>query len=416
MATRRGSTPGAAEPKDPGASLRESFAEPVLERLLQHKLRQLNLDARGSEWLDKERISQAVNALTRLSSTTLLDANTVSTDLLVTGTTVDGLPGWDSGRDQRVQYIDWTHPERNDFLVVSQFRMDVPGTSARMSSSRTWCCSSTAFRWWSLSAKSLPCMAVLSPQRSTSCAATLTSAGPRRTAEGSEPLFRTVQLTVATTGDKAMLGTYTSHADHYSVWRDPYPLTKAELATERGKKKDALWAQEILAAGVLRPAQLLDIVKNFVIFMDVATDGGGTRRVKIAPRYQQYRAVNRAVRRLLTGKTKQQDGKDDRRGGIVWHTQGSGKSLTMVFLVRKMRSTPGLSQFKIVLVTDRTQLQTQLSKTAVLTGEKPDVVKRSAGVPATLPEARRWPGLHHAPKAGGRRQGEAGRRRGRPHP
>lgn len=380
----RGSTPGAVEPKDPGASLRESFAEPVLERLLRRKLRQLNLDAHGSEWLDKERISQAVNALTRLSSTTLLDANTVSTDLLVTGTTVDGLPGWDSGRDQRVQYIDWTHPERNDFLVVSQFRMDVPGTSGQKSVVPDLVlfvngiplvvieCKKPAVHGGSLSA-AIDQLRRYANQR-----------GAKTHGEGSEPLFRTVQLTVATTGDKAMLGTYTSHADHYSVWRDPYPLSKADLASELGKSKDALWAQEILAAGVLRPALLLDIVKNFVIFMDVATDGGGTRRVKIAPRYQQYRAVNRAVLRLLTGKTKQQDGKDDRRGGIVWHTQGSGKSLTMVFLVRKMRSTPGLSQFKIVLVTDRTQLQTQLSKTAVLTGEKPDVVKRSAGVPATL--------------------------------
>jgi type I restriction enzyme R subunit len=380
----RGSTPGVAEPKDPGASLRGSFAEPVLERLLRRKLRELNLDADGSEWLDEVRISQAANALTRLPSTTLLEANTVSTDLLLTGSTVDGLPGWDSGRDQRVQYIDWVRPERNDFLVISQFRMDVPGTSGQKSVVPDLVlfvngiplvvieCKKPGMHGGSLS-QAIDQLRRYANQR-----------GAKKYSEGSEPLFRTVQLTVATTGDKAMLGTYTSHADHYSVWRDPYPLTKADLAAELGKREDALWAQEILAAGVLRPVQLLDIVKNFVVFMDVATDEGGTRRVKIAPRYQQYRAVNRAVQRLLTGKTKRQDGKDDRRGGIVWHTQGSGKSLTMVFLVRKMRSTPGLSQFKIVLVTDRTQLQTQLSKTAALTGEKPDVVKRSAGVPAAL--------------------------------
>ncbi|MCZ4120802.1 type I restriction endonuclease subunit R [Streptomyces sp. H39-S7] len=380
----RGSTTVAVEPKDAGGSLRDSFAEPVLERLLRRKLRELNRDAHGVEWLDKVRASQAVNALTRLPSTTLLEANTLSTDLLLTGFSVDGLPGWDSGREQRVQYIDWAHPERNDFLVVSQFRMDVIGTSGQKS----------VIPDLVLFVNGIP-LVVVECKKPTMHGGSISQAidqlrrysnqrGAKTHREGSEPLFRTVQLTVATTGDKAMLGTYTSHADHYTVWRDPYPLAKVDLAVELGKNKDALWAQDILAAGVLRPGQLLDIVKNFVVFMDVATDEGGSRRVKIAPRYQQYRAVNRAVQRLLTGKTRLQDGKDDRRGGIVWHTQGSGKSLTMVFLVRKMRSTAGLSQFKIVLVTDRTQLQTQLSKTVELTSEKSDVVKRSIGVPAVL--------------------------------
>ena len=73
--------------------------------------------------------------------------------------------------------------------------------------------------------------------------------------------------------------------------------------------------------------------------------------------------------RLRTGKTRKQDGEHDRRGGIVWHTQGSGKSLTMVFLVRKMRSMPELRRFKVVVVTDRKDLQKQLSDTARLTGE-----------------------------------------------
>ncbi|CAM5537517.1 DEAD/DEAH box helicase family protein [Streptomyces violaceorubidus] len=312
----RGGAPNAMEPKDPRASLRGSFSEPVLERLLRRKLRGLNLDAHGSEWLDEERISQAVNALTRLSSTTLLEANTVSTDLLLTGITVDGLPGWDGGRDQRVQYVDWAYPERNDFLVISQFRMDVPGTAGQKSVVPDLVlfvngiplvvieCKKPGMHGGSLS-QAIDQLRRYANQR-----------GAKTHGEGSEALFRTVQLTVATTGDKAMLGTYTSHADHYSVWRDPYPLAKDDLAAELAKSKDALWAQEILAAGVLRPAQLLDIVKNFVVFMDVATDEGGTRRVKIAPRYQQYRAVNRAVQRLLTGKTKRQDGKDDRRGGI----------------------------------------------------------------------------------------------------
>jgi type I restriction enzyme R subunit len=66
------------------------------------------------------------------------------------------------------------------------------------------------------------------------------------------------------------------------------------------------------------------------------------RTVKVVARYQQYRAVHRAIERLSTGRTRAQDGESDRRGGIIWHTQGSGKSLTMVFLVRAMRTHQAL--------------------------------------------------------------------------
>src|SRR6202044_3772426 len=99
---------------------------------------------------------------------------------------------------------------------------------------------------------------------------------------------------------------------------------------------------------VLHPARLLDIVHNYVTFM--TTSSG--RTIKVVPRYQQHRAVSRAVERLEHRPTRAQDraaggeGKD-RRGGIIWHTQGSGKSLTMSFLVRKVRTVPGLQKTKI---------------------------------------------------------------------
>ena len=137
---------------------------------------------------------------------------------------------------------------------------------------------------------------------------------------------------------------------------------------------------------MLRPAHLLDIVRNFTLFMPI--EG---RTVKIVGRYQQYRAVQRSIERLTTGKTRLEDGEFDRRGGIVWHTQGSGKSLTMVFLIRKMRTLPELRRFKVVVVTDRTDLQRQLSETAALTGETVDVGKSVAKVKELL--ARPGPGL-----------------------
>ena len=131
-----------------------------------------------------------------------------------------------------------------------------------------------------------------------------------------------------------------------------------------GKPAAELTGQELLVAGMLTPANLLDLVRHFTLFTEV-----NGRRIKIVARYQQYRAVLKPLDRLRTGKTRLADGEHDRRGGLVWHTQGSGKSLTMVFLVRAMRSDPVLRAFKVVVVTDRTDLEKQLAETAKLSGE-----------------------------------------------
>ncbi len=104
---------------------------------------------------------------------------------------------------------------------------------------------------------------------------------------------------------------------------------------------------------MLDPRNLLDIVRVFTAFK---TDDKG-RKIKVVGRYQQFRAVKIATQRLIEGKNPIE------RGGIIWHTQGSGKSLTMMFMVREMKLRPELMSWKIIFVTDRTQLEEQLSGT-----------------------------------------------------
>ncbi|TDO10503.1 MULTISPECIES: DEAD/DEAH box helicase family protein [Halomonas] len=117
----------------------------------------------------------------------------------------------------------------------------------------------------------------------------------------------------------------------------------------------------------------------------------GGQEIKLVCRYQQYRGMTRAVERLKQGKTRREDGESDRRGGIVWHTQGSGKSLSMVFLVRKLRTDPALRRFKVVVITDRKDLQAQLSATAELTGESVEKAGNTAQLKKLL--GRDGPGL-----------------------
>ena len=380
-----GALPGAPAPTDPARSGRESFGEVFLTGRLRSALLTLNPGPAGEPWLDDRRIAQAVNALIRIGAPSLLEANQRATDLLLNGTTVDGLPGWEGGRDQRVHFIDWAHPERNDFVVVSQLRVDIPGTQGK----RFVVPDEVLF------VNGIPLVVVECKKPGTQGAILeavkqLHRYAERRASavqEGNARLFHAVQLTVATSGDRALLGTFTADPEHYAPWRDPYPLARDELAQRLAKRQNAVTAQDVLVGVVAHPYRLLDIVHNYVTFKQ--TDDG--RTVKIAPRYQQYRAVDKAIARLRAGKTRQGDGHADRRGGIVWHTQGSGKSLTMTFLVRKLRATPDLAATKVVVVTDRNQLQGQLSGTMELTGERIEVAKRVASAKRLL--SRHGPGV-----------------------
>ena len=383
-----GAPPGTAVPDHPAASGRTAFSEVFLEECLRDQLRRINRGPDGRPWLDDLRISQAVGALARLSAPSLLEANLRATELLLIGITVEGLPGWNGGRDQRVHFIDWETPTRNDFRVVSQFRVDIPGTQGR----RYIVPDEVLF------VNGIPLVLVeckrLGAPIAEGVSQHLRYADQRNAdiPEGSPRLFHTVQLLVATSGEVAVLGSVSSQADHYAPWRDPYPLTRDELARRMGKAEATLTQQDILTEAVLHPVRLLDIVHNYVTFM--TTSSG--RTIKVVPRYQQYRAVSRAVERLEHRPTRAQDraaggeGKD-RRGGIIWHTQGSGKSLTMSFLVRKMRTVPGLQKTKIVVVTDRTQLQKQLSETMALANEPVNVAKKISRAQQLL--SRHGPGL-----------------------
>jgi len=355
---------------DPARTGRTSFTEVVQEATLRRQVHALNLDATGQPWLDGERLSQAVGALTRIPAHRLMEANQIATELLLGGLTVEGLPGWDGGRGQTIHFIDWAHPERNEFTVVNQYRVDCPPGYNR---GKAFIVPDLVLLVNGIPLVVVECKSPAVPEPLAEAVDQLRRYGNQRRAagevddnEGNEPLFHTNQLLVVTSFDEARVGSLGAAFRHYAAWKtvvDPHGQgTEAEVASALGKGQ--LSEQERLVAGLLRPAHLLDVVRHFMLFM--AADG---QTVKSVCRYQQYRAVNRAIHRLRNGKTRREDGEHDRRGGIVWHTQGSGKSLTMVFLMRKLRTDALLRRFKVVVVTDRHDLERQLAETATLTGQ-----------------------------------------------
>lgn len=169
--------------------------------------------------------------------------------------------------------------------------------------------------------------------------------------EGCARLFFYNQFVVATCRQEAKFGTITTHTEKYFYrWADPYPRTVDDLEHGASGPND----QQRLVAGMLDRDNLLDLIRTFTLFS--INDKGHT--IKIVGRYQQFRAVKLSVKRLLEGKNPRE------RSGIIWHTQGSGKSLTMMFMVREMYRHAKLSNWKVVFITDRTQLEQQLSETS----------------------------------------------------
>ncbi len=376
---------------DPAVTARGSFAEVVQEAVLRERLRAINLRD-GQPWLDDERLAEAVAAITRLGTARLMEANQKATELLLKGITVDGLPGWDGGRGQTIQFIDWDNLASNCFIVVNQYRVDCP---PGYDSGKKFIIPDLVLLVNGIPLVVVECKSPSVPEPLADAVDQLRRYSNQRKAafevednEGNEQLFASVQLLIASSFDEARVGCIGAGLAHYAQWKTVVGPdghgSEQEAAAALGKP--ALSEQERLIAGLLAPAQLLDVVRHFMLFMQA---GGQT--IKTVCRYQQYRAVNRAVNRLKTGQTRLQHGESDQRGGIVWHTQGSGKSLTMVFLVRKLRTDERLRRFKVIVVTDRKDLQRQLSATATLTGELPEVANSTEGVKVLA--RRQGPGL-----------------------
>lgn len=347
---------GAGIPGDPTVSLRSSFREWVLKDELFTSLDAINQCDDETPWLTDAQKEEIYDDLTGQSGG-LIEANQAVQELLYKYTVDENEVTGEKSPDVRV--IDFNDPDKNRFVAINQFRIDTPGRVKSM-----------IIPDIVLFVNGLPLVVIEAKDGNAFTANPMSEARMQLwrysnqreetkeagLKEGEEGLFHFNQFVVTTTGEEAEFGTITALDEKYFyAWKSIYPEENAIFTPPLGKERQ----QETLIQGMLVRATLLDIVRNFILFMQV---GGNT--IKVAPRYQQYRAVGKIVKRLQAGETA------DERSGVIWHTQGSGKSLTMVFLIRKLRRLDDLKDMKVLMVNDRTDLEDQLSGTASLTGEK----------------------------------------------
>ena len=314
---------------------RTSFKEAILTGRLAAALKRLN------PWLSQTNLAKAVKAVTQVPAASLAEANEKVYTSLTYGIALEQNLG--GGRKSHtVRFFDFDRPDRNQWMVTRQYKVlgskkhivpDVVAFVNGLPLAVIECKSPTiGDAWKSEAVKQLH---------------RYQEAGTRWKDQGAPRLFEAAQILVGTCGERAVYGTVGTRERFFLEWKQPYPLTVEELAGKLGRSPTP---QDILLYGLLEPRNLLDIVRNFVVF---EVEGG--RAVRKLARYRQFIAVNQAMRRIRSAR------KPSERGGIVWHTQGSGKSLTMLWLALKLRRDEAQQHPTVVIVTDRTKLDRQIA-------------------------------------------------------
>ncbi|SDW10723.1 type I restriction endonuclease subunit R [Nitrosomonas communis] len=323
-------------PKD---SFRNSFDEVVLEPVLREQVKVI------SPWLEDDQVEEVMKRLiASFPGSNLLENNRHVLNLLLENISVT--ENRKTGeKSPTVRYIDFMHLANNRFIAVCQFKVRVLGTERHI-------VPDIVLFLNGLPVVVIECKSPKVKEPIPEAIDQLLRYSEQRGAkgEGNAPLFYFNQFVIATCRNEAKFGTITTHIEkHFYRWSDPWPRTVEDLGHGSSSPND----QQRLVAGMLDRQNLLDLIRTFTIFS--TSDKG--ELIKIVGRYQQFRAVKLAVQRLRTGTTPRE------RSGIIWHTQGSGKSLTMMFMVREMYRHAQLSKWKVVFITDRTQLEQQLGET-----------------------------------------------------
>jgi type I restriction enzyme, R subunit len=262
----------------------------------------------------------------------LLSANRHFHKLLVGGVPVEYQKEGET-RGDFVRLIDWSHPAKNRWLAVNQFSIKGPHHTRRPDVI--------------LFVNGLP-LALLELKNPADEKADIWKAYDQiQTYKEQIPdVFQYNELLVISDGSEARLGSLSSNAERFMQWRTIDGVTLDPL----GQFNEL----ETLIHGVLAPAQLLDYLRFFVLFED---DGGLVKKIA---GYHQFHAVRAAIHQVVAASRPGAEVAKRHKGGVVWHTQGSGKSITMTCFAARVMQETAMENPTIVVITDRNDLDGQL--------------------------------------------------------
>ena len=302
---------------------RASYADVILQGRLEAAIAKLNPHIP---------VNARIDAFKKVLSTerpNLTEENRRLHRLMVEGVDVEFYADDGTVRGDKARLIDFDDPGANDWLVSDQFTVIEGGVNRRPDV--------VVF------VNGLP-VGVVELKNPATVSADLRSAyNQLQTYKRQIPsLFRTNAVLVISDGLQARIGSLTADEERFMPWRT---VDGSEVAPRGGLEL------EVLTEGVFERGRFLTLLRDFIVFTDT---GGGPS--KIVAGYHQFHAVRHAVARTLEASGP----KGDRRAGVIWHTQGSGKSLLMAFYAGQLVKHPALENPTVVVVTDRNDLDDQL--------------------------------------------------------
>jgi type I restriction enzyme R subunit len=308
----------------PGGLYRErEYSDVILPNRLRERLRIINPS------IPDEAIDDAFRKITRTDSQDMVSDNQSFHNMLVNGVNVEYRRNDGSIKDDKVFVIDYNELDNNEFLAVNQLTVieKKPGRIPDII----------------LFINGLP-LVIIELKNPADENASVWSAYNQIGTYKSElkSLFRFNEIITVSDGIETRSGTITSPRERFSSWK-----------TVNYERPEGMSDLEINIRGMFSREIILDLIRNFIVFQK-EQEGSVVKLSKKIAAYQQYNATNKAV--ISTIKAME----SDRKAGIVWHTQGSGKSLTMVFYASKLVREKKMGNPTIIVLNDRNDLDDQL--------------------------------------------------------
>ncbi|MFA5061283.1 MAG: type I restriction endonuclease subunit R [Candidatus Pacearchaeota archaeon] len=312
-------------PAPEGNGEREKYSDVVLVDRLRSALERINPK------IPKDAIEEAVKKIIRTDSQNQISNNQSFHDYLVNGVPVSFREKGEI-KHKPVFIVDFDNIKNNEFLSMNQFTIIEENYNRRPDVI--------------LFVNGLPLVLFELKNPADPEATVMNAFNQIETYKTQIPsLFRFNEIVIISDGLETHAGTITSGNERFTAWK-----------TIKGKKpKKSMTELELLIRGMLNKETVLDLIRNFIVFQkEKDTKTNVTKISKKMGAYHQYNAVNNAIESTLKAT------KSDKRAGVVWHTQGSGKSLTMVFYSAKAILSKQLENPTLVVLTDRNDLDDQL--------------------------------------------------------
>lgn len=325
--------------------------EVVLKDITRQKLMEINsFEYKGTERkFSSTNIDKAIESLDMPLTEGLVKVNEKIYDELVMTKSLEEFLEDGTKKAFSLEYIDWNNPKNNAFHFTQEFVVQKQDQSTKEKTRRPDIV---------LFVNGIPFAVIELKASAVSLKQGISQMIGNQKKENIPHLFKYVQLVLAGNTREARYATTGTPAKFWAVWKEEEDLNienyvKGRIATELDKS--------ILS--ILNLDRVLEIIREYTLF---------DNNVKKVARYQQYFGIKRTLERIDTF-----DNSGNRNGGLIWHTQGSGKSLTMVMLARALRRR--ITNAKIIIVTDRKELDSQIKKTFAHSGFADDIVQASSG-------------------------------------